>query len=194
MSDWNKWYTESEHNRRKVPVPSPGPDEFVQEEDPYWWKRGMHYFIDDMAKNPEKLDGSFFHVLAGLHYTWADIESFGDCPDGIGFFKSERTSFYGMSFIHCTGNEPISKILALMKVFPSGAAAKQAGWFKPIPQGYSEMRIAHRLFYFWNPGPRELYTNEQLQGEFYEPFRLSRTIYNTPPFPHSESVLVPFLM
>lgn len=182
------WYDDNEHNRRRVSISSPQPDEPVQCDDPYWWKRGDHYFIDEMEENPRKLYGDIFHVLAGPHYSWNDIENFGDLPENTKLFRSERVSFYGMKFIHCLGTEPISKILTLIKMFPSGAAAKQAGWLKPIPSGYSEMMIAKRLFYFWNPGPLIVYTQEPINGVFEEPFRLSRTIWNTPIFPHSESM------
>jgi len=175
MNHWNEWYSDSEHNRRKVPRPRPSPEDFLQEEDPYGWKRGDHYFIDELEREPQKLYGDFFHILAGPYYTWKDIKDFGELPLEVFLHCSDRISFYGMKFIHCTGQEPISKILTAMKIFPSGAAAKQAGWLKPIPQGYSEMKIAKRLFYFWNPGPPCLYTKEQLEGNFQEPFRLSRS-------------------
>jgi hypothetical protein len=40
-----------------------------------------------------------------------------------------------------TGKEPISKILTLCGVFNTGAAAKAAGYLKPIPKGYSELKV-----------------------------------------------------
>ncbi len=48
---------------------------------------------------------------------------------------------YPFPILIIKSTEPISKILTVCGVFNSGAAAKAAGYFKPIPPGYSELEV-----------------------------------------------------
>jgi hypothetical protein len=63
-------------------------------------------------------------------------------PYPVATKPSKKVRFlYPWPILVVTGKEPISKILTLCGAFKTGAAAKSAGYLKPIPLGYSEIQV-----------------------------------------------------
>lgn len=126
--------------------------------DPYEKTRSEHYFIEDIQDLDQYKDclklrhAKIVYVMAGDNYTWQDI--INDCACDLAIHIGLYTH-YPWPILHVKGSEPISKILTVCGVFNSGAAAKAAGWLKPIEKGYSEVRIGKgdksRLFRIWYP-------------------------------------------
>lgn len=121
--------------------------EYLLKKNPYLYP--THFFYDDL-ESYSKQDFEFLcsqkypNIFVGESWVYDDIY---DYADHLGNGDIEFRDI----FLHVPFNIPISKVLTILGVFKNGAAAKAAGYLKPIPTGFSELIFKKKTITFWNP-------------------------------------------